>query len=178
MSRYSVGAGDSTGGAIARRFAREGYTAVVTRRHADKLKGLADRIMADGGKVHAFGSDARDEAQVVELFQKIESEIGEIEVGEDAASATTDHGATGEGDDRHPHPERVASGDAAVIGKRVQADIDGVVAFQVFFTGLLFHQQEALPRDVMALERIQHLAPAAGAARRSCWCRSRCAERI
>jgi len=31
-----VGAGDSTGGAIARRFAREGYVACVTRRSADK----------------------------------------------------------------------------------------------------------------------------------------------
>ena len=35
-----IGAGDATGGAIARRFAREGYTAVVTRRTADKLKHL------------------------------------------------------------------------------------------------------------------------------------------
>jgi NAD(P)-dependent dehydrogenase (short-subunit alcohol dehydrogenase family) len=30
-----IGAGDATGGAIARRFACEGYTAVVTRRGAD-----------------------------------------------------------------------------------------------------------------------------------------------
>ena len=33
-----IGAGDATGGAIARRFAREGFTAVVTRRSADRLK--------------------------------------------------------------------------------------------------------------------------------------------
>ena len=32
-----IGAGDATGGAIARRFAREGYVACVTRRSADKL---------------------------------------------------------------------------------------------------------------------------------------------
>jgi NAD(P)-dependent dehydrogenase (short-subunit alcohol dehydrogenase family) len=75
-----IGAGDATGGAIARRFARDGYTAVVTRRSAEKLKPLADRILAEGGKVHAFGSDARDEDQVVELFAKIEAEIGEVEV--------------------------------------------------------------------------------------------------
>ena len=30
-----VGAGEATGGAIARRFAREGFTACVTRRTAD-----------------------------------------------------------------------------------------------------------------------------------------------
>ena len=33
-----IGAGDATGGAIARRFAREGYIACVTRRSADKLR--------------------------------------------------------------------------------------------------------------------------------------------
>jgi NAD(P)-dependent dehydrogenase (short-subunit alcohol dehydrogenase family) len=75
-----IGAGDATGGAIARRFAREGYAAVVTRRSADALQGLAARIVSDGGKVHPFGSDARDEAQVVELFARIEREIGEVEV--------------------------------------------------------------------------------------------------
>ena len=32
-----IGAGEATGGAIARRFARGGYTACVTRRDADKL---------------------------------------------------------------------------------------------------------------------------------------------
>ena len=32
-----IGAGDATGGAIARRFAREGFVACVTRRNADKL---------------------------------------------------------------------------------------------------------------------------------------------
>jgi len=75
-----IGAGDATGGAIARRFAREGYTAVVTRRHADKLKHLVAEITSAGGKVHSFGSDARDELQVVELFRQVETEIGEIEV--------------------------------------------------------------------------------------------------
>jgi len=75
-----IGAGDATGGAIARRFAREGYTAVVTRRSADRLQTLAEQIRADGGKVHAFGSDAREEEQVVDLFARIEAEIGEVEV--------------------------------------------------------------------------------------------------
>ena len=37
-----VGAGDATGGAIARRFAREGYAACVTRRNADKLAPLVE----------------------------------------------------------------------------------------------------------------------------------------
>jgi NAD(P)-dependent dehydrogenase (short-subunit alcohol dehydrogenase family) len=75
-----IGAGEATGGAIARRFAREGYTACVTRRNADKLAPLVAQIEAAGGRARAFGSDARREEQVVELVQSIERELGPIEV--------------------------------------------------------------------------------------------------
>ena len=75
-----VGAGEATGGAIARRFAREGYTACVTRRTADKLQPLVAQIEKAGGKARAFGSDARREEQVVELVQAIERDVGPIEV--------------------------------------------------------------------------------------------------
>jgi len=75
-----IGAGDATGGAIARRFARGGYTACVTRRTADKLVPLVERIQAEGGQAHGFASDARVEAEVLALFAKIEAEIGPIEV--------------------------------------------------------------------------------------------------
>lgn len=75
-----VGAGDATGGAIARAFAREGYVACVTRRHAEKLTPLVAQIEAEGGCAHAFGSDARDEEQVVALVERIESTVGPIAV--------------------------------------------------------------------------------------------------
>jgi len=75
-----IGAGDATGGAIARRFMREGYVACVTRRHADKLESLVAAIERGGGKARAFGSDARKEEQVVELVQTIEREVGPLEV--------------------------------------------------------------------------------------------------
>jgi len=75
-----VGAGDATGGAIARRFAREGFIVCLTRRNADKLAPLLTRIEADGGIAHGFGSDARDEAAVVELCARIERDIAPIEV--------------------------------------------------------------------------------------------------
>jgi len=75
-----VGAGDATGGAVARRFAHEGYTACVTRRQADKLEPLLAQISAAGGCAHGFGSDARREEAVVALVEEIESTIGPIEV--------------------------------------------------------------------------------------------------
>ncbi len=75
-----VGAGDATGGAIARRFAREGYTVCVTRRKVEKLEGLVASIEAEGGSVRAFGSDARREEQSVALIDEIERDIGPIDV--------------------------------------------------------------------------------------------------
>lgn len=75
-----IGAGDATGGAIARRFARDGYTACVTRREVEHLEALVAQIKQDGGEARGFGSDARDEAQVIELFDMIERDIGPIEV--------------------------------------------------------------------------------------------------
>jgi NAD(P)-dependent dehydrogenase (short-subunit alcohol dehydrogenase family) len=75
-----IGAGDSTGGAIARRFAREGYAACVTRREKEKLKDLVAEIEAAGGSAHAFGSDARKEEAMIALFDEIERDIGDVEV--------------------------------------------------------------------------------------------------
>lgn len=75
-----IGAGDSTGSAIARRFAAEGMVACVTRRSADKLQPLVDSICDAGGTAYAFGTDARKEEEVVALIDKIESEIGPIDV--------------------------------------------------------------------------------------------------
>jgi NAD(P)-dependent dehydrogenase (short-subunit alcohol dehydrogenase family) len=74
-----IGAGDATGGAIARRFAREGFAACAVRRSADKLQPLLDDIRAAGGVAHGFGTDARNEDEVVALVERIESEIGPIE---------------------------------------------------------------------------------------------------
>ena len=75
-----IGAGDATGGAVARRFAREGYTACVTRRTLEKLEPLLAQIRQAGGTAHGFGSDARKEDEVVALVDHIERDIGPIEV--------------------------------------------------------------------------------------------------
>lgn len=75
-----IGAGDATGGTIAKRFAAGGYTACVTRREADKLEPLLQSIREAGGQAHGFASDARKEDEVVALVERIEREIGPIEV--------------------------------------------------------------------------------------------------
>ncbi len=77
-----IGAGDATGGAIARAFAAEGYTACVNRRssHADKLDALAQSIRDAGHKAQAFPADARNEDAVIAMIDTIERDVGPIEV--------------------------------------------------------------------------------------------------
>lgn len=64
-----VGAGDFIGSAIARRFAREGYTVFAGRRSADKLETLKSSIEKEGGHCVARGLDARKEEEVVEFLK-------------------------------------------------------------------------------------------------------------
>ena len=75
-----MGAGDATGGAIAKRFAREGYVACVARRSVEKLQPLVAAIEEAGGRARAFGTDARKEDEVVALVDTIEREVGPLEV--------------------------------------------------------------------------------------------------
>ncbi len=77
-----VGVGDGVGGAIARAFAAEGYTVCMTRRprHLDQLEALAVEIRQNGGDVRAYGVDARQEAEMVALVDRIEAEVGPLEV--------------------------------------------------------------------------------------------------
>lgn len=76
-----VGAGDALGGAIAKRFAREGFVACVARRNADKLGPLVDAIAAEGGRALPFGADARKEDVVDDLIDRIERDVGPIRAG-------------------------------------------------------------------------------------------------
>jgi NAD(P)-dependent dehydrogenase (short-subunit alcohol dehydrogenase family) len=75
-----VGAGDAIGAAVARRFAKGGYTVCICRRDGAKSQGLVDELTSVGHKIHAFSVDARRESEVQELFTKVEKEIGPIEV--------------------------------------------------------------------------------------------------
>mgnify|MGYP001333007308 CR=1 FL=1 len=74
-----IGSGDYLGSAIARRFAKEGFHAVGTRRRGDIVK-FVKEIEDSGGKATGIHSDARNELQVVEMIERVENEIGTIEV--------------------------------------------------------------------------------------------------
>ncbi|MFM8345519.1 MAG: SDR family NAD(P)-dependent oxidoreductase [Betaproteobacteria bacterium] len=75
-----IGAGDATGSAVSRRFAREGDTVCAARHTEAALKPLVDQLTTEGGRALAFGLDARREDQVVSFFNRVEAEVGPIEV--------------------------------------------------------------------------------------------------
>jgi NAD(P)-dependent dehydrogenase (short-subunit alcohol dehydrogenase family) len=74
-----IGAGDYLGSAILKRFAREGFHAVGTRRRGD-IETFVKEIEAEGGMATGLHSDTRNEEEVVALIDKIENDIGPIEV--------------------------------------------------------------------------------------------------
>ncbi len=79
-SAVVIGAGDALGGAIARRFARGGLIAVPSRRKILPLGELVAEIEASGGAAEGVPCDARDEDDVVALFDRVEREIAPVEV--------------------------------------------------------------------------------------------------
>lgn len=77
-----VGAGDDTGMAIAKAFAKESYHVVIVRRpaRAERLEAAAAHIQRQGYKATAMPCDARDEKAMAELIYNIETQLGPIEV--------------------------------------------------------------------------------------------------
>ncbi len=63
-----VGAERGLGAALCRRFAAAGHHVLVAGRTAEKIRAVADAIVAAGGRATAVVADATSEADVVRLF--------------------------------------------------------------------------------------------------------------
>lgn len=68
-----IGVGPGIGGALAQRYAKEGYRVVCVARKADTVKAHADAV---GGV--AMTCDVTDGAQVTALFERIHTEVGPV----------------------------------------------------------------------------------------------------
>src|ERR1700749_3783128 len=75
-----VGAGDAIGAAVARRVAAGGFPVCIARRDAAKSEALVQELTGAGHRVQAFSVDARREAEVEAICERIEREVGTIEV--------------------------------------------------------------------------------------------------
>jgi NAD(P)-dependent dehydrogenase (short-subunit alcohol dehydrogenase family) len=76
-----IGGGRGIGGNVARRFARDGFTAcVVLRSNADSMEEVCSWIRDDGGTAHGYLADATSEAELGSLVAEIERDVGPIHV--------------------------------------------------------------------------------------------------
>lgn len=76
-----MGAGAGIGGTTGRRFAQEGYHAVLCRRSDEEgLNNMVQAIEEDGGSATGFLLNAADENAIEERIQAVEADIGPIEV--------------------------------------------------------------------------------------------------
>ncbi|MDH5737406.1 MAG: SDR family NAD(P)-dependent oxidoreductase [Gammaproteobacteria bacterium] len=76
-----LGAGAGIGGAVGKRFAREGYHAVLCRRSDDKgLSQLVSDIQSEGHSATGFLLNAVEEGSIENRVAQIEKAIGPIEV--------------------------------------------------------------------------------------------------
>lgn len=66
-----AGAAQGIGGAVCRRFAREGYHVYAAGRSAAKLDALVSVIHAEGGRAQAIATDATQESEVLRLFDQV-----------------------------------------------------------------------------------------------------------
>lgn len=76
-----IGAGAGIGGQVARRFAAEGYHAVLCRRSDQEgLDALVSQIEESGGQASGFLLNAVEPDAIEDAVARVESEVGPIEV--------------------------------------------------------------------------------------------------
>lgn len=76
-----IGAGAGIGGNVGKKFAQEGYHAVLCRRSDDVgLRKMVEGIEGEGGSASGFLLNAVDENSIEERVAAVEAEIGPIEV--------------------------------------------------------------------------------------------------
>jgi NAD(P)-dependent dehydrogenase (short-subunit alcohol dehydrogenase family) len=79
-SHIPVGARWGVGGAVAQKFAKEGFFTVLTTRTASNAAGLAAAIREQGGECTIVELDLSQEASVAAAFQTIRADAGDPEV--------------------------------------------------------------------------------------------------
>lgn len=84
-----TGGGSGIGQAIARAFAREGGTVVVSGRNLETLEQTVKQVETDGGQAAAITADVTDPAAVAHLIDEVVRRFGRLDVAVNNAGALT-----------------------------------------------------------------------------------------
>ncbi|HEX4258268.1 MAG TPA: SDR family NAD(P)-dependent oxidoreductase, partial [Streptosporangiaceae bacterium] len=71
------GAGPGLGQAVARRYARAGYTVVLVARRQERLEALAADLASTGATAHVITADLSDTGAVPRLAEQIRGAVGD-----------------------------------------------------------------------------------------------------
>lgn len=141
-----TGGSQGIGEAICRRFAAEGaIAAVVASTQRAKAQGVADAIVADGGRATAFACDVADVGQIDTLVADVLAEHGRIDVLVNAAGVF--------------YPTRIGETDEAMFDRMCDINLKGT-----------FFVSDAVAQHMIARGgdgRIINFGSAAGVAGRS-----------
>src|SRR5271168_4850485 len=74
-----VGAGPGLGLAVARKFGRNGYRAVMVARRRESVDSLVKTLEAEGLEAHGYVADVRDTAALEHAFDQILGKFGSVE---------------------------------------------------------------------------------------------------
>lgn len=80
LTAVVTGASGGLGEHFARLLAREGAAVAVTARRQEKVQALADELTAAGGRALALRLDVADAAAIAPAFQRIEAELGPLNI--------------------------------------------------------------------------------------------------
>ena len=75
-----IGAGEFIGLSIARRFSKQGYTVCMAKRNPSIINDLVEKLNFQQKNIFTFEVDAREENQIIKLFENVENNFGEIDI--------------------------------------------------------------------------------------------------
>lgn len=79
MESVPLGARFGIGGAIARRFAMEGFTMALLTRNVSNVSALREQIVAEGGRAQAIACELAEQESIVAAFEAA-AKLGSVEV--------------------------------------------------------------------------------------------------
>ena len=130
-----IGAGTSLGSSITKVFADDNFTVVPVRREGEKLKPLEEEINSKGGKCFSFSLDARKEDEVKNFIERVELEIGEIEIAIYNIGANIKYNLTETSSKKYFKVWEMATFGAFLMGREVAKNMIKRKRGTIIFTG-------------------------------------------